>query len=130
MHIHIYIYIYISIDIYVYMYIYTYMYIYIYIYLSIECSVYARVCLCICVCMRVCVNTRLHAYIRMIRIFSPGHVWEDMLSIVVMRIYVVTYEPETKGRRWQQQHACSKPCACAMVTCVFVLLVRQLLHHA
>ena len=95
-----------------------------------ESSVYARVCLCMCVCMCVCVLTGLHAYIRMICIGSPEHVWADMLSILVLHIHVVSHSPETKCRRWQKQYACSQPCVCAMVTFVFVLLLRLLLHHA
>jgi len=69
-----------------------------------ESSVYARVCLCTCVCMCVCVITRLHLDILMICIYSPEHVWADIVSICVLCICDVTYSSETKGRRWQKQY--------------------------
>ena len=41
--------------------------------------------------------------------------------ICVLCMHVVAYQSANECRRWQKQHACSQPCACVMVTCVFCL---------
>ena len=74
-------------------------------------------------CKPICVYTCcvfVRVYLRVLSVY---------VYICVLCMHVMLYQSVETCRRWQKQHVCSQPCACAMVTCVFVLLLRLLLHH-